>query len=341
MKHTITEKTGIEEEAESFKDYLKGPAGLSEGTADMYSAYIKRLPEPINFNTQDAGEIKSKLTAHTTTSEVRSAFKKYLKYLKHENDYTEETSRDIKWVVWELDDLELNRDSSINKSEVLSKYLKRNQIQGIVNYVIHDLDTTNFSSNQRWYDEFRLMPLLMFETGCRISELIGKQYDPDNTGLRRSDVDFDENQINIRKAKRGKQRFTDFKDSESILQQLLEKYEIEGKIFEIPYWKARDELAKIGAALFNYTGPYDSLDDGDQRLTSHWFRHSFATNWVIKRVDEGHNWAEAKEMVNNYLDHEDMKTTEAYIEAAKEISRGNIYEEHGSFNIDLNQSEQT
>lgn len=339
MSHTEQAQqpqTDIEKEAEQFEHYLTNTAGLSEGTADMYAAYIKRLPQPLDFNPYEASYIKRILTDPEvcTTTEVRSAFKKYLKYLKHQYDYSEQESRDLSWVKNELSSLDLDRNSELNKSEVMRKYLRQPEIEQIINYVNREMSKDDFQGSQRLYDEFRVMPLLMFETGCRVSELIGKQYDQENTGLCISDIDFDDNRVTIRKAKRGKQRKADFKESEPWLRQLIEEYSIDGKVFTLPYWKARDELAKVGAELFDeLVGPYTSLGDDQQRLTSHWFRHSFATNWVIDRVEEGNSWAEAKELVQNYLDHDDKKTTEAYIKAAQEISRENIYDEYGSFDI--------
>lgn len=333
---------GIEEETERFKQYIINTVGNSEGTANMYAAYIKRLPHPLNFNQHEASYIKRILTDPEvcTTTEVRSAFKKYLKYLKHRYDYSEQTSRDLSWVKNELSSLDLNRNSELNKSEVMRKYLRQPEIESIIHYVNNEMSKKDFQGNQRLYDEFRIMPLLMFETGCRVSELIGKQYDQENTGLRTSDIDFEDNRVIIRKAKRGKQRKVDFSQSEPWLHQLIQEYSIQGKVFTIPYWKARDELAKVGAELFDeLVGPYTSLGEDQQRLTSHWFRHSFATNWVIERVEEGNSWAEAKELVHNYLDHDDKKTTEAYIKAAQEINRENIYDEYGSFDIEVIDSE--
>jgi hypothetical protein len=67
-------------------------------------------------------------------------------------------------------------------------------------------------------------------------------------------------------------------------------------------------------------------------------RHSFATNWVIKEYKKTGRWAEAKERVHAYLDHDQMTTTEAYIGAGKELERDNIFAEQGGFDLDVSVS---
>lgn len=109
------------------------------------------------------------------------------------------------------------------------------------------------------------------------------------------------------------------------LQQIIADHDITGYLFSFDrgddYWKIRYELIKAGNELFG-------LD-----VTPHWFRHSYATNWAIKELRKGRGKGDVKEEISDYLGHEDVKTTEVYLHAAKEIDRDNIYDEHGGFDL--------
>lgn len=319
----IEEKTEIEKEAEKFEKWLTEKADISTSSANMYSSYIKRLPQPLDFQEKDGEQIKAVLHEKVTTGPVRSAFKKYLQYLDQEQGYGKKASMEVKWVKDQIDQFEVSNGNELDKSEVIEKYLKSSEIQTLIQYVEKEVDRSWFHT-EREFDEFRILPLLLFETGARVSEMLGKQQDESHVGLRVADITFKENRITIRDAKYGKNRTADFDLSEEPLRNYLEKHDIEsGQVFEIDYFRFLRKLKSVSDKALN------------QEVTTHAFRHSFATNWVIQRKEEGQSWADAKEKVNAYLDHNDMKTTEAYIGAAKELVRENIYEEHGSFGLDL------
>jgi integrase len=326
----------IDEERQAFQTWLEKETSCSGGTPQMYASYISRLDTPLDPEQLTLEQAQSLLQDKVTTGSVRAAFKKYLKYCKQEKDLSIDHQRDIAFLENTLDDLELSQGNQLDKSEVLRKYLERDKIQEIVNHVAKELTLSPFGGNQRWYDEFYVMPLFLFETGCRISELIGKQHDPQNTGLRVADINFGKNQIRIRNAKGNKDRFADFHTSEPLLRTYLGKHDVQtGKAFHIPYWRVNYVFRKLGKEVFGFPGPNEAAADGEYRLTAHWMRHSFATNWVIKEYQKTGRWAEAKERVHNYLDHDQMGTTEAYIGAAKELERDNIFEEQGGFGIEL------
>ena len=314
------EKSGIEKEAEQFEKWLN-ENGSSTTTASMYASYIKRLPYPIDFTTQEGEEVKAILEDKVNTGPVRSAIKKYLNYLNQTQGYGKQEGMELNWVKDQMDQWEVSNGNDLDKSEVLDKYLRSSQIQTLIQYVENEVDRDWFHS-EREFDEFRILPLLMFETGARVSEMIGKQQDDEHKGLLVSDISFDENRITIRDAKYGKNRTADFNQSEDLLKQYLSKHDIEsGPVFEIDYARFLRKLKEESSNALN------------TRVTTHAFRHSFATNWVIQRKEEGNSWADAKELVNGYLDHNDMQTTEAYIGAAKELVRENIYDQYGGFGI--------
>lgn len=326
----------IVEESEAFKDWLEENTGVSGGTPDMYAAYIKRLDEPLRLDKYGLEEAVSILQDAVRTGPVRAAFKKYLQYLKSTQDLSIDQMRDVAFLQDELDDIELDEGKPLTKSEVLRKYLRRSEIQELMDYINSDLGPSDFDGDEWRYDEFRVLPILLFETGCRIGEVIGKQNDPEGTGLRLADVDFDDNKVRIRNAKGGKDRIVHFNDAAPLLEEFVEKYGIEsGKLFYIPYWKQNYEFKKAGKQLFGFPGPAEPTGKNEYRLTAHWMRHSFATNWVIKQYKKTGRWAEAKERVHEYLDHDQMATTEAYIGAAKELEQDNIYDEEGGFDIDV------
>lgn len=317
----MTEIPDIEKEAEKFQGWLEGKTSTS--TASMYASYIKRMPYPLDFENQDGEKIKAVLEEAITTAPVKSAFKKYFQYLNQTQGYDKDASMELNWVKDQVDEFEVRKSNYLDKSEVLEKYLESSKIQNLIQYIDNQVDRRWFKS-QKEFDQFRILPLLMFETGARVSEMIGKQQDPDHVGLRVSDIDFSENKITILDAKYGKNRTADFQLAEDMLKAYLKKHGIEkGPVFDIDYSRFLRKLKEVSAKALN------------QSVTTHAFRHSFATNWVIERNNEGESWADAKEKVNDYLDHNDMKTTEAYINAAQELVRKNIYEEYGSFSIDV------
>lgn len=316
-------KSDIEKEAENFQHWLENNTDASTSTASMYASYIKRLSQPLDFREQDGEDVKAILHEKVSTGPVRSAFKKYLNYLDQTQGYGKDESMEVNWVKDQMDQFEVSNGNDLNKSEVLDKYLRSTQIQTLIQYIENQVDYSWFKS-EREFDEFRILPLLMFETGARVSEMIGKQQDADHKGLVRSDINFNENRITIRDAKYGKNRTADFNQAEEMLRGFLEKHDIEsGPVFEIDYDRFLRKLKEVSEDALN------------QKVRTHAFRHSFATNWVIERKEEGSSWADAKELVNDYLDHEDMKTTNAYIGAAKELVRENIYDEYGGFGLDV------
>lgn len=313
----------IEKEAEKFDSWLQEQQGLAKTSASMYSSYIKRLPYPLDFKEQDSDEIKPIIEDAITTAPVKSAFQKYFQYLNQTRGYGKEASMELNWIRDQMKDFSVSEGSKLDKSEVLDKYLESSKIQTLIQYMDNRVDRSWFKSEKE-FDQFRILPLLMFETGARVSEMIGKQQDPDHDGLMVSDIDFTENKITIRDAKYGKNRTADFDLAADMLKSYLQKHGIEkGRVFDIDYSRFLRKLKKVSGKALN------------QSVTTHAFRHSFATNWVIERNKEGESWADAKEKVNEYLDHNDMKTTEAYINAAQELVRKNIYDEYGSFSIDV------
>ena len=297
-------------------------AKLAESSACTYSLYIKQLPEPIDFESTSVKDALNMLKAQVTFPAIKSAYRKYLKFKKKTEDYDVDTLRDIGFIQNELSDIDAGNTSTLTKTEVLEKYLDPKEItefhrhaQQVTPSRFHTLgDSTQKCA------EFKLLPVFLFETAARIAEALN---------VTTTDIDFEEGRVTIRRGKRGKTRYVHIDQSLSLLQNHISRFDIDGELFlfdrETEYWKIRYEMIRIGN--------HDDLKFGD--VTPHWFRHSYATDWCIKELKKGRGKAEVKEEIRNFLGHEDTSTTEAYIHAAEELTKKNIYREHGGFNLEL------
>ncbi len=130
---------------------------------------------------------------------------------------------------------------------------------------------------------------LLYSSGIRLNELLN---------LKRKDLDFDRNIINVRLGKGAKDRITLM--SESLKIDLLKYYStyefktefvLEGRNGKYTKRSVQEVLEQLGKKL-------------DIKLTPHMLRHSFATHLLEQGTDIRH--------IQKLLGHSDLKTTEIY-----------------------------
>jgi integrase len=229
-----------------------------------------------------------------------------------------DTRRKVNHVLAELDSWDPKRSEGLTKTDVIAQYLRVDEIQDFHTYIKRNTRPREFRRSKRKTDEFKMLPLFLFETACRIKEALN---------LKVAHIDFEENKIMVHDGKGGKARPVNINDSAPLVKQHIEEYDITGDLFAIDrdsteYDLLTDKFKQVGEKLFG------------RKVTSHWFRHSFATNWAILRFEEGLPKGEVKDQIREYLGHNDQQTTEAYIHAAEDLRRDNIYED-GEFELEI------
>lgn len=135
----------------------------------------------------------------------------------------------------------------------------------------------------------RLIIKLLYSSGLRLQELIN---------LKRKDIDFERNILNVRKGKGNKDRVTLI--SENLKLDLLKYYS--NNIFKTEYiFEGRNGkyTKKSVQKVLDLTGKKVGI-----KLTPHMLRHSFATHLLDSGTDIRH--------IQKLLGHSDLKTTEIY-----------------------------
>ena len=305
----------IQQEVEMFKQHLLQKTTKAESTAKEYGKKVAKLGEPIDFENMEYEEIINPLNYKISRGEGRAAVKSYFNYLRRAKGYPVEVRQKIALITLELDEWDLRTSSNLNKPDIKRKYLEVEEIQNFQRQVERKTKPEGFRASRRKSDEFRVIPLFLFETACRIKEALT---------IRVENIDWGENKIHLSHTKRGKVRDVNIDQSASKLEKLIDRYDIEsGQLFEISresdYKLLNSRLKRTGDQLFG------------KNVTAHWFRHSFATNMAIKLLAEGYSKGEAKEEIRDYLGHGSVDTTEKYIGAAQELDRENIYDKYGGF----------
>lgn len=145
----------------------------------------------------------------------------------------------------------------------------------------------------------RIIIKLLYSSGLRLGELLN---------LRKADIDFDRNIINVRRGKGGKDRITIISDSLKL--DLLKYYSSEnfctGYVIEGRKCKySKKSVQKV-------------LDQAGRRIGAkvhpHMLRHSFATHLLEHGTDIRH--------IQKLLGHSDLSTTEIYTKVSnKDIAK--------------------
>lgn len=308
----------IEEHKQDFKSWMVKKAGLSKSTATMYYKYISRsntLPYPWEKPSETINVLKELVT----TTEVKAGYRKLLAYLEQTNSLTEQEIRNHTFVENRLEKITVNKKKGLSKKEVIQKYLTVPQVYRFKNKIEENITPSrlsNFYENdelERGCFEFKILPLFLFETGARISEALQ---------LKVEDVNFEKGKVEIRHGKGDKFRVVSINRTQPDVHRLAKCFEgTDLFLTELGrhYSKIRYEFVKWGKKFF------------DRKVNAHWFRHSWATNWAVKRIRQGASKGDVIEEIRDYLGHDDRKTSEIYIHAAEELIQKNVYSQHGGF----------
>lgn len=317
MSSAISDTEAMEEEMQEFRRYLKRHTNVdSEDSREMYVAWVSKLDRPLDFDSMQYEEVKEWLDMAITNSSYGSAFKQYLSFKARSGGYSRDTVDTIRGLKQEIDEWDLKRSTGLTKTRVIQKYLTAEQVEEFHKHLKRHTRPSAFKGSERKTQEYKMLPLFLFETACRIKEALGVNV---------NDIDWEENTIMVQGKGRdgGKLRKVNFNQCEQLLREHIEEYDITGQLFKLDrgtdYWAVNDRFKRVGGKLFG------------KKSTPHWFRHSFATNWAIKEItkDEPTAKGEVKDQIKEYLGHDSVDTTETYLQAAKELSRDNIYKEDG------------
>src|SRR3989344_5415906 len=143
----------------------------------------------------------------------------------------------------------------------------------------------------------KLVVKLLYSSGLRLQEL---------SNLKRKDIGFDRNLINIRKGKGGKDRISLL--SENLKLDLLKYYSKEMFTTEYIFEGRKGKYTKKSVQkILDNLGKKAGI-----KVTPHMMRHSFATHLLEQGTDIRH--------IQKLLGHSDLKTTEIYTH----VSRKNL-----------------
>ena len=313
-------KIKIKKHVKDFKDWMQKKAGLSKNTADMYYKYISRtntLPSPW----ETPGETINHFKKNVSNNGVKSAYRKFLAYLENTHDLSQKQLKELNFVENRLEKITVKKNSKVTKKELIQKYLSVPQIHEFSKIYKKEIGESNlknfFEADKlgRGVFEFHLLPMFLFETGMRISEALN---------VKKKNIDFKEGKIDIYHGKGDKYRRVSMNKIHIDVHRLANCFE-GGDLFLTENSKRfKDKLTytfknKIGEKYFG------------KPVTPHWFRHSWATNWAIKRIRQGGSKGEVIEEVRDYLGHSNRETSEIYLHAAEELLQDNVYSEHGGF----------
>lgn len=165
------------------------------------------------------------------------------------------------------------------KEKSLPKVLSKQQIKLLLN------TTKNI--------KHKLIIKMFYSTGIRLQEL---------TNLKRTDMDFDNNTLLVRKGKGSKDRITII--SENIKLDLLKYYSKENFKTEYVFEGRRGKYSKKSVQLILYKASKILKF----KIHPHMLRHSFATHLLESGTDI--------RIIQKLLGHSDLNTTEIYTKVA-------------------------
>jgi site-specific recombinase XerD len=165
------------------------------------------------------------------------------------------------------------------KEKTLPKVLSKQQIKLLLN------ETKNL--------KHKLIIEMLYSTGLRLQELIN---------LKRTDIDFDNNTLFVRKGKGKKDRITII--SENIKLDLLKYYSQYSFKTDYVFEGRKGKYSKKSVQLILY----NASKKLKFRIHPHMLRHSFATHLLEQGVDI--------RIIQKLLGHSDLNTTEIYTQVA-------------------------
>ncbi len=282
------------EEIKVFEKFMQ-KQGLNKGTISLYCKFVDRLEEPIDLNIGEEKILKNLKEVITSTS-TKYAFYKYLEFKKNQESKIENLKSlsflmgEIKGMAFKIKSDKVSPDDILSPKEVMEMY-----------------------QNAK-HKEIKLLIPLLYETGCRINELLNNTW---------KNVDFEKKQIKIPKrlSKSGEMRNVEFDISEELLrshQKHCQQID-ECKIFSMGYNAAYKRIKSIGKKAL-----------GRDNVHPHILRHSLATNTVIRQMADGKSENDILEELRKYLGHNSIETTKIYVNIAKRMEGGGIIRKYGS-----------
>ena len=276
-----------------FVDYLRFERNLSEKTIEAYRAdleafeqFYKSLNNELSWKTVDSDVVRdwevSMMNNGNSASSVNrrlSALRSFYRFLLRRKMVTFDPAHNLR---------------GPKKEKALPYYIRESEMNRL-------LDGEGYFSNDFEGQRDRMIMLMFYSTGVRLSEL---------TGLNLADVDLDQMQVKVT-GKRNKQRIIPYGDE---MGDAIRAYIDLRTSFLVEKGRAEGETAFfVDARRGNRILPgkvqvlvkkYLSLVTTQRKRSPHVLRHSFATSMLNHHAD--------LQSVKELLGHESLSTTEIY-----------------------------
>ena len=275
-----------------FVDYLRFERNLSERTVEAYQAdleafkqFYKNLNSELSWKTVDSDIVRdwevSMMDNGNSASSVNrrlSALRSFYRFLLRRKMVTVDPVHNLQ---------------GPKKEKSLPYYIRESEMNKL-------LDSEEYFSEDFEGQRDRMIMLMFYSTGIRLSEL---------TGLNLADVDLDQMQIKVT-GKRNKQRIIPYgdelgdaiRDYLALRTSFLAEKGVRGEcaFFVDTKSGARISPAKVQVLVKRYL----SLVTTQRKRSPHVLRHSFATSMLNHHAD--------LQSVKELLGHESLSTTEIY-----------------------------
>ncbi len=275
-----------------FVDYLRFERNLSEKTIEAYQAdleafeqFYKDLNSELSWKTVDSDVIRdwevSMMNSGNSASSVNrrlSALRSFYRFLLRRKMVVVDPAHNLR---------------GPKKEKSLPYYIRESEMDQL-------LDRENYFSDDFEGRRDRMIMLMFYSTGIRLSEL---------TGLNLADVDLDQMQVKVT-GKRNKQRIIPYGDE---MGDALRGYLELRTLFLISKSRTDEAAIFVDVRSGNRILPgkvqvlvkrYLSLVTTQRKRSPHVLRHSFATSMLNHHAD--------LQSVKELLGHESLSTTEIY-----------------------------
>lgn len=276
-----------------FVDYLRFEKNLSERTIEAYQAdleafkqFCENLNSDISWKTVDSDiirdwEVNMMNNGNSASSVNRrlSALRSFYRFLLRRKMVKVDPAHNLR---------------GPKKEKSLPYYIRESEMNRL-------LDRDSYFSDDFEGQRDRMIMLMFYSTGVRLSELVG---------LNVADVDLDQMQVKVT-GKRNKQRIIPYGDEmgdaiRSYLDWRTSFLESKGKLEEerAVFVDARKGNRILPGKVQVLVKKYLSLVTTQRKRSPHVLRHSFATSMLNHHAD--------LQSVKELLGHESLSTTEIY-----------------------------
>lgn len=269
-----------------FLDYLKYEKNFSQLTVEAYGdslrdfeKYLGGLEEPVSLETADSDVVRGWMVClmdrglkPTSVNRALSAVRSFYKFAMMRNLVSKNPA---------------SRISGPKKEKPLPQFVQEQEMDVL-------LDTV------QWGEDFesvrdKAVIVLLYETGIRVSELVG---------LNDADVDFEEGRLKVT-GKRNKQRIIPFgEELRTVLKGYISVRDNTVKRIDDALFVTKKGKRTTRVIIYNYVNKALSMVCTLKKKSPHVLRHSFATVML--------NHGAGLESVQKLLGHESLRTTEIY-----------------------------